>query len=106
MFNIKNINNDQISDLRELNIVVSLDLLYSKIGKISSELEKIKNSINKILDINYEKNQNNISNMLKKSNQIFYKFNDLHKSKIKLIEIRNKYLNLFNYINQEQKKIC
>lgn len=98
-------NNDDLTKYRQLIVSVDLELFYNKIDKINTEIYKIKSSIDKILDMNYNKNISNINFMMEKSAIVITKFNELYNKKNHLIGLENKFENLFESANMSEKKI-
>jgi hypothetical protein len=105
VFAIRNYGEDEFSRYRQLFVTVDLELFYSKLDNISNEVFKIKSSISKILDINYNKNINNINFMMDKSALILNKFQELYSKKIHLIGLESRFEELYKSVNDSEKKI-
>ena len=105
MFMVKNLNEDIYSKFRQLNITVDLELFYDKIDRINPEITKIKSSIDKILDINYNKNISNIKFMMNKSGDIINKFNELYHTKTRLSELEYNFEALFKSAYDSEKRL-
>jgi len=86
---------DNFSPYRQLCVSIDLELFYNKIDKINTEITKIKSSIEKILDINYNKNISNINFMMDKSALVLNKFNELYSRKQHLIGLEGEFDELF-----------
>lgn len=94
VFQIMN-NSENFSKFRQLIVAIDLFLFYEKVNKIDTEVSKIKLSIEKILETNYNKNINNINYMMDKGALVINKFNNLHQQKDKLDSLEENYANLF-----------
>ena len=105
VFTIKNVPAEECSRYRQLVVSVDLELFYTKLDKINLEVFKIKSSINKILDINYNKNISNIAYMMDKSNLVLNKFNELYSKKQHLSNLETDFEGLFKAVNISEKKI-
>ena len=86
---------ETFSKFRQLIIAIDLVLFYEKVNKINTEVTKIKLSIDKILEMNYLKNIDNINYMMDKGAMVINKFNNLHAQKDNLDTLEEKYNNLF-----------
>ena len=105
VFTIRNYMEGDFSGYRQLFVTVDLELFYGKMESISTEVFKIKSSINKILDINYNKNVNNINFMMDKSVVILGKFQELYSKKIHLTKLETKFEDLYKSVNDSEMKI-
>ena len=94
VFQIMN-NSEIFSKFRQLIVSIDLILFYEKLNRVDSEVSKIKLSIEKILETNYNKNINNINYMMKKGSLVIDKFNNLHEQKDKLDALEEKLGELF-----------
>ena len=105
IFMVKNMSPEECSRTRQLMVVVDLEVFYNKLDRINNEVFKIKSSINKILDINYNKNINNINFMMDKSALVINRFNELYNKKLHLNQLETNFDELYKSVNLSERKI-
>ena len=105
VFTVKHLKEDEYSKYRQLLVVVDLERFFNKVDRINVEVFKIKSSINKILDINYNKNISNINFMMDKSALVLNKFNELYSKKMHLTMLETNFDSLYKSVNESEKKI-
>lgn len=92
------------NDQRDMMISINLITFYSKIDKIDSEINLIKSSVEKILEMNYEKNVKSINFLIHKTQSIVSKFQELHLESLKLRKLNEKTLNLLKFTNMTERE--
>jgi hypothetical protein len=90
---------------RNMLISVGLITLYSKIDKLDPELLLIKSSVEKILEMNYDKNIRNINFLVQKTHSIVSKFEEMHLESVQLDNLRDKLSKLIKYTNLTESNI-
>ena len=90
---------------RGMFISIGLPQFYEKVDRLESEVSLIKSSVEKILEMNYEKNIKNINYLVQKSRSIVSKFEEMHTDSIQLSELKDRMKNLMQYSNHTEHEL-